>query len=40
MTQCLDMNQHMSDLLKIRDGNKDTLAKFGNLTPSRTITRV
>jgi hypothetical protein len=32
--------QHMTDLFRVRDGNKDILAKFGNLSPSRIITRV
>jgi hypothetical protein len=40
MTQCSDLNQHMSDLLRIRDGNMDILTKFGNLSLSRIITRV
>jgi hypothetical protein len=31
LTQCSELNKHMSELLSIRDGNMDVLAKFGNL---------
>jgi hypothetical protein len=39
LTQGLEMTKHMSELLRVRNDGKGILAKFGNLSPSKLITR-
>jgi hypothetical protein len=34
------MTKHMTQLIKVRNGNKDILAKFGKLSPSKLIIRI